>query len=415
MEKVKLNNSLRMYILGLLFSILLIDGCAFVSRDVNIDIVGQRIAFPREKLTGKLHVRFSPILDSRPEKNRLGVARNKLMMVTANVGTTGDLSGLFENIVRQNFAASGIIEGKSKLTIKTEILEAFTDASGPDHIYVRLKLGLAIINSTSNDTIYYQIIKGFKETPVTQISNLAWEDAFVGASNQISEQIYQLASQIRLSLKNPQSSATPSTKIVSSGTCFAISGDGQLVTSYHVIKKSKSIKVKLYGRSFEEAKIIKSSPANDLAVLKIQSKTPDFLQLVSAKTVSLGTPVFTMGFPVTSILGSDVKFSEGVINSMSGFQNDASYIQISTPVHPGNSGGPIVTDDGSVVGVVASTAAVANFIEKTGTLPQSVNWGVKADYLIPMIDNLKTPNKQANNRQEAIELVRKALCFINVE
>jgi len=200
-----------------------------------------------------------------------------------------------------------------------------------------------------------------------------------------------------------------------SGTCFAINSNGQIVTSYHVVEGSDNIKVRLEDGQLEEAKLLKSSPTNDLAVLQIQRKTPNFLPLTSAKTVSLGTSVFTMGFPATSILGSDVKFSEGVINSLSGFQNDASYMQVSMPIHPGNSGGPIVTDDGNVVGVVTASAAIIAFIEQTGTLPQNVNWGVKADYLIPMIDKLETPIKKANNRQEAIELVRKALCLITVE
>jgi len=207
----------------------------------------------------------------------------------------------------------------------------------------------------------------------------------------------------------------PSIKKAGSGTCFAINSNGQLVTSYHVVEGSEHIKVRLEDGQVEEAKLLKSSPANDLAVLQIQRKTPNFLPLASAKTTSLGTPVFTMGFPATSILGSDVKFSEGVINSLSGFQNDAIYMQISMPVHPGNSGGPIVTDDGSVVGVVTATAAIATFIKQTGTLPQNVNWGIKADYLIPMVDSLETPNIKANNRQEAIELVRKALCLVTVE
>jgi len=207
----------------------------------------------------------------------------------------------------------------------------------------------------------------------------------------------------------------PPTKKAGSGTCFFINGDGQLVTSYHVVEGSEKIKVRLEDGQVEEAKLLKSSPSNDLAVLQIQRKTPNFLPLASAKTISLGTPVFTMGFPATSVLGSDVKFSEGVINSLSGFQNDATYMQISMPVHPGNSGGPIVTDDGSVVGVVTATAAIATFIKQTGTLPQNVNWGVKADYLIPMVDSLETPNTKANNRQEAIELVKKALCLITVQ
>jgi len=84
--------------------------------------------------------------------------------------------------------------------------------------------------------------------------------------------------------------------------------------------------------------------------------------------------VFTVGYPVTDILGEELKFTDGVISSLSGVGDDAAFVQITVPLQPGNSGGPLVNNAGEVVGVVTSTAAVANFVRTVGTLPQNINW-----------------------------------------
>ena len=58
----------------------------------------------------------------------------------------------------------------------------------------------------------------------------------------------------------------------------------------------------------------------------------------------------------------------------------ASILQMSVPIQPGNSGGPLIDEHGRVVGIVTSTAALKNFLHFTGTLPQNLNWAVRAEY-----------------------------------
>jgi len=83
---------------------------------------------------------------------------------------------------------------------------------------------------------------------------------------------------------------------------------------------------------------------------------------------------------VSDILGKEVKYTDGSISFLSGLQGNATFFQISVPVQPGNSGGPLVNQDGNVVGVVTAVAAVEAFYKATGSLPQNVNWAVKGAY-----------------------------------
>jgi S1-C subfamily serine protease len=87
-------------------------------------------------------------------------------------------------------------------------------------------------------------------------------------------------------------------------------------------------------------------------------------------------------------------------------------MQVSVPLQPGNSGGPLVTDDGYAVGIVTATAAVQRFVEATGSLPQNVNWAVKADYALPLFE--RSTDSAARSRQDAIERTRSALCAVEV-
>lgn len=167
----------------------------------------------------------------------------------------------------------------------------------------------------------------------------------------------------------------------STGTGFMIATNGIIVTAYHVVDNAKDIQVRLSSGTWVDAKLLKHSRSTDLAVLKIATPTPAHLRIADMTSVKQGQRVFTMGYPVSGVLGDEVKYTNGVISSLSGIQGEDSLMQITVPVQPGNSGGPLVNEAGEVVGVITSSAAISAFLRLTGTLPQNVNWAVKANYL----------------------------------
>jgi lipid-binding SYLF domain-containing protein len=197
------------------------------------------------------------------------------------------------------------------------------------------------------------------------------------------------------------------------GTCFLVSSDGIAITSQHVVDQAKEISIILADGTQVPAVVTKQSSANDISILKMNVSSPDYLSLAPTKSVQLGEQVFTIGYPVKSLLGSNAKFTEGSISALSGIQDEAAYMQVSIPIQPGNSGGPVVDHSGNVVGVIASTLAVESFYRTTGSLPQGVNWAVKSDYVLPML-NEQAVQSTTLDRNEAISRVQKSVCQVIV-
>jgi S1-C subfamily serine protease len=198
--------------------------------------------------------------------------------------------------------------------------------------------------------------------------------------------------------------------MISSGTCFAVSADGILVTARHVVEGAQEIAVAFESGQPQHAKLLSASAATDLAVLKVESPPPEFLPISTSRSVQLGEAVFTIGFPVRQVLGTSPKFTEGSVSSSVGLEGEASQFQVSVPIQPGNSGGPLVTNEGWVVGVITSTAAVQPFLEVSGALPQNVNWAIKSDFLIPMVGAAVAP--KSLSRGAAIKRAQRAVCLV---
>jgi len=192
----------------------------------------------------------------------------------------------------------------------------------------------------------------------------------------------------------------PPEEVKASGTCFAVDSSGLVITSNHVVASAKRITVRLADGSQTSARILQVAEANDLALLRVERNTPSFLSIARPRSVSVGDQVFTIGFPTTTILGSEPKFTEGSVSALSGVGGEASFLQISVPVQPGNSGGPLVNDRGEVVGIIAATAAIEPFLKASGTLPQNVNWAVKAEYAQLLFDP-PTLSRTVSSRREA--------------
>lgn len=198
------------------------------------------------------------------------------------------------------------------------------------------------------------------------------------------------------------------------GTGFFVGPAGDILTSYHVISGARRIGCRTFAGKVLEASIRRISPANDLAVLRVSARPTHFLTLAARGTARPGDRVFTIGYGAASYLGTEEpSFTEGAISSLSGLGSEDAYMQISVPVQPGNSGGPLLNEAGHVVGVIAAQAAVGEFYKATGTLPQNINWAVKADYASPLLIGSVTASPRT--RIQAITNARASLCLIVAE
>ena len=198
------------------------------------------------------------------------------------------------------------------------------------------------------------------------------------------------------------------------GTCFAASPGGLLITSHHVVDGAVTIEVQLSDGRTLPARVASASRSNDIALLQIDEELDSYLTLAAARSARAGDAVFTMGYPNSEFLGVQPKFTEGAISAMSGLHDEPSYLQMSVPIQPGNSGGPVVNERGEVVGVVAATAAVESFYQQTGSLPQNVNWAVKAEYAQLLFDPPEQPNL-IDSRRKAIDRTANSICRVIAE
>jgi S1-C subfamily serine protease len=196
------------------------------------------------------------------------------------------------------------------------------------------------------------------------------------------------------------------------GTGFSVTPDGKILTAYHVVDGAKSLRVYLSGRTVVAAILDRSDPANDLAILNIMQSTPEYLSLAPPRSAKVGGRVFTVGFPVPGLLGQEPKYTEGTISALSGPGGSASLLQISIPIQPGNSGGPVVDEKGNVLGIVTSTAAIKSFLSAAGTLPQNINWAVKSDYAQLLVDLPEALDKIEVDQQALVQKAMRAVCLI---
>ncbi len=171
-----------------------------------------------------------------------------------------------------------------------------------------------------------------------------------------------------------------------SGTGFFITKDGFLVTNNHVVEGAKKIRVRTPSETFD-ARVVKASRTFDLAIIKVEGTFAP-LPLDFNRLLNLGDSVFTIGYPNFEVQGASPKYTDGKISSLSGAEDDPSQYQISVPIQPGNSGGPLVADNGSVVGIVRAKLNDIAALVNSGSIPQNVNYAVKVKYLRDLIETV---------------------------
>ena len=173
-------------------------------------------------------------------------------------------------------------------------------------------------------------------------------------------------------------SVTPLPVSKFSGTGFALTSDGYLVTSYHVIQGADSLLIEGHDRQRYHAEPVYSDVKHDLAILRITDKKfTGFGRLpyaVKSGQADLGERVFTLGYP-----REDVVYGEGALSARSGFEGDTAFYQVSIPVNPGNSGGPLLDERGNLIGVVSGRQNDA----------QSAAFATKSSYLVRLVDSLE--------------------------
>jgi uncharacterized protein len=176
----------------------------------------------------------------------------------------------------------------------------------------------------------------------------------------------------------------------SSGSGFFVA-PGIVLTNKHVVRGCSTLRVRAdSGRTFR-ADVSIADPTVDLALLNVDGRAPEIASFRAGEQPRSGEDVVAVGYPLSGLLADQVNVSTGTINALAGMYNDDRVLQMSAPVQPGSSGGPLFDASGNVIGVVVTKLNAKVVAEAMGDIPQNVNFALKAATARAFLDANRIP------------------------
>ena len=289
------------------------------------------------------------------------------------------------NLARQYFAGDGVKQDYTKAAVLFAEAAKQGDAVGQNGMGVCLLHGFGVKKDQEAGVGY--LLRAAKQGNAKACLNLA---ECLENGDGVEADRAEALKWAKVAQKNGSKEATTVVRRLSkpqaqlelpirtTGTGFFITADGYLLTCAHVVKGAQAVRVARPGIDAAPlaARVVKIDADNDLALLKVDGQFSP-VPLLDSDNVRMAQAVFTVGFPNVRQQGVAPKFTKGEISALSGAVDDQRLFQISVPVQPGNSGGPLVEEHGNVVGVVVARLNAEEMLRRTGGAPQNVNYAVK--------------------------------------
>ena len=166
------------------------------------------------------------------------------------------------------------------------------------------------------------------------------------------------------------------------GSGFVLRGANLVLTNYHVVAGAEEISV-FVRRQEHQATLLRQDAKNDLALLSVMGlslQPNEGLPVNVSLQIRPGEPVFVIGYPLGEQLGVDASIVDGLVNALVGPNDDSTLFRLSAAVNMGNSGGPILNQEGEVVGVAVSALR--------GQLVEGIAFGIKIGTAAPLLGDL---------------------------
>ncbi len=210
-----------------------------------------------------------------------------------------------------------------------------------------------------------------------------------------------------------QATVTPQVEARYTGTGFALTNDGYLVTSYHVIAGADSVYIQNREGNYYKTNVVAFNESTDVVVLKVEDNKFRFSKQeipysIAKNKKKLGARVFTLGFPQDEIV-----YNEGYISAKNGYNGDSSQYRLDIPAGPGQSGAPVADASGNIIGIITGKES-----ESEGT-----TYAVASEAIIDLLNGLPEKNKIKVNtysklgklgREQQIEKLEYFTCAIKV-
>ncbi len=243
------------------------------------------------------------------------------------------------------------------------------------------------------------------------LRSLKQEQAYIDLSHEVAK-VKQSNSKIVSSMSRLGIKSAPA-NYGNTGTGFALSSDGYIVTNYHVVRDADSVYVQNVDGDGYHAKIVSTDPTSDIAILKITDGTFKSLGTLPygfkrGKT-DLGEDVFTLGYSKPD--ADEPVYNMGYLSASNGIKGDSIKYQLaSMDVSFGNSGGPLLDSHGNIVGIVSNKLEGASYAIKSKYLFKAV----KADSLADKL-NLSSKNRMASlSRTQQVSKIQNYVFMVKV-
>lgn len=166
------------------------------------------------------------------------------------------------------------------------------------------------------------------------------------------------------------------------GTAFVVGADGLLATCAHVVEGSTKVEVDLGAKTYD-ARVLAVDDAHDLALIRINAQNLPTLRIADSEQVELAQEVRAVGYPLTDVLGNNVKVTRGSVSGLNQDEERGKLFQVDAAINPGNSGGPVVNESGAVIGIASS--------KLMGPAVTKVGFAVPSNQLVSLLNenNLK--------------------------
>ena len=203
------------------------------------------------------------------------------------------------------------------------------------------------------------------------------------------------------------------------GSGFFVSKMGHVITNAHVVKNCSKVTVGDNANKQVPAEVVNADKSNDLALLKLSTlemasaESKSLIQklgivvvplasegLLRSEDVRLGEKVLVAGYPFGDVFSNTIKVTSGIVSATRGAGDDSGQFQLDAAIQPGNSGGPIYDSGGNIVGVVISQLDKLKMAKAIGSLPENVNFGIKASTVRQFLISSGLPSKKSERTEE---------------
>lgn len=231
-------------------------------------------------------------------------------------------------------------------------------------------------------------------------------DAEVGGRKLKTTGTYQL----QVAARNQPIKADTSEVAEGTGTGFVVNPNGVLMTCAHVVDGATQIEVDLGGKSYP-ASVVSMNAGEDLALIRIAATNLSTLRFADSNAVQLGQEVRVVGFPLSDVLGTNVKVTRGTISGIS-TDNGEKRFQVDASINPGNSGGPLVNEQGEVVGIASAKLTGVDVSQVGFCVPAQSGTQLLRESQVPYLPSAPRPLRSG---PELVAAVSPAVAFLKVK